>query len=156
MNNFSVNHGLFFAAVNTGRKNGCPVHARLMHIQFGAVKTAAVIDGCHNIFQRIVRLYKQRLETLHRIRRRVPLGKGVIGKTLDLLPHTFYQIVGITTFGTIGEKFIFDLSKFVALFEFPRHAAAQNIRLGQRETCKKVSHFYYILLVHHHAIGFFQ
>src|SRR5687768_10182241 len=84
------------------------------------------------------------------------LAERVTTKTFNLPPHFGSKRVFVSLFLTIRKKIIPDLLKFFMSSVFATHCTAQHICFSHVEARKMMRHLYYIFLVNHHAICFFQ
>jgi len=148
--------GVVQAPVDARQFDRGPLPLRLVEIDPGMVKSAEVVDHRHHEFEGIVRLQVEALEALDGVGGGVGLRKGVAREGFDLPPHLPCQLFGMAHLPAVGKIFLFDLFELPERTVFPRHGAPEHIGFGQVQSGKMVGHFDYILLVHHHAVGFAQ
>ena len=84
------------------------------------------------------------------------LGERIARETLDLSPYLPRHGFGITLLPAVAEKLLLDALEFPPGAKLARHAATQDVGLGQVETGEVVGHFDHVLLVYHHPVGFFH
>src|SRR5690606_27006403 len=116
-----------------------------MKIKLGFVKPSEIINDTHHKLQRIMCLEVQALVTLHGIACRVSLGKGVSGKTFDLIPYPLRYRFGVSFISAIFKKPVADFFEFFTRPELSGHAPPQHIGFRQAEFRKMVCYFNYVL-----------
>ena len=153
VNGCSADSSQVLTLVEVGGFYRGPLHAQLVYVKLGGVKPSKIVDHPHHKLQRKVGLQVQTLVALHRKGSRVPLGKGIACKTLNL--HPYRSRLGILPPQPLAVVKVGSLHplKLILGAGFATHAPAQHIRLSQAQPCKMVCYLDHILLVHHDAIG---
>ena len=93
--------------VHTRIINVATRHFSFVDIDFGAIKSALIIDNGYHKFDRIIHFQIQTLITLNSIRSRVCFAKGIACKRFDLSVNFGAQFLGMTFGFTTFEKMIF-------------------------------------------------
>src|SRR5690606_34110781 len=112
------------------------VHLCFVCINFRSVKSSEIIDGRHHILQREMCFQIKTLETFYGIRGRMPLGKRITGKTLNLPPYFFCKRGLVSFFIAIFKELSLYLLEFFTRTKFSAHPSSQHIGLSQIKSGK--------------------
>src|SRR5690606_19217421 len=131
-----IDHIDMVAQVDAGWVEGASPHFCLMDVEFGVVKTAAIVQYRHHKFQGKITFEVEALIALHRIGGGMPLGKGIARKTLDLVPDIGRQVIVMPSFPTVFKKFSFYGLEFLPGTELAAHSPPKDIGLPQVQAGK--------------------